>query len=145
MGLDMYLMKHIWIGGEYEHRNVTGSVDINADGKRLQMDAKEISEIVCRVGYWRKANQIHKWFVDNVQTGADDCKSYYVSAEQLQKLKTLCQKALDTKDASILPPQDGFFFGGTEFNGWYWGNLRATIAIIEKLPEDGYYYYQSSW
>ena len=28
-------------------------------------------DVTC--AYWRKANQIHAWFVDNVQQGNDDC------------------------------------------------------------------------
>lgn len=35
--------------------------------------------VICRsiwkeIGYWRKANHIHKWFVDCVQDGEDDCE-----------------------------------------------------------------------
>ena len=42
------------------------------------------------VGYWRKANAIHKWFVDNVQDGIDDCGYYEVSQEQLENLLHIC-------------------------------------------------------
>ena len=28
------------------------------------------------IGYWRKSNQIHKWFVDNIQEGVDNCATY---------------------------------------------------------------------
>ena len=35
------------------------------------------------VGYWRKANQIHNWFVQNVQGGEDDCGIYEVSQAKL--------------------------------------------------------------
>lgn len=38
------------------------------------------------VAEWRKANQIHKWFVDNVQGGKDDCGYYEVEPEQLEEL-----------------------------------------------------------
>ena len=37
-------------------------------------------EVTC--AYWRKSNQIHKWFVDNVQGGEDNCGDYYVSHEK---------------------------------------------------------------
>lgn len=33
------------------------------------------------VGYWRKANAIHAWFVKNVQGGVDNCQSHEVSKE----------------------------------------------------------------
>ncbi len=51
--------------------------------------------------YWRKANHIHKWFVDNVQEGNDDCGTYDVSIEQLTELRDLCKKVLDT--ANLVP------------------------------------------
>jgi hypothetical protein len=44
--------------------------------------------------YWRKANQIHRWFVDNVQEGNDDCKEYYVDEDTLQELVNKCKEAL---------------------------------------------------
>lgn len=45
--------------------------------------------------YWRKANAIHKWFVDNVQGGNDDCGTYEVYPEQLSELRDLCKQVLD--------------------------------------------------
>jgi hypothetical protein len=42
------------------------------------------------VGYWRKANQIHRWFVENVQDYEDDCGYYEVDREQLEQLLDAC-------------------------------------------------------
>lgn len=99
--------------------------------------------------YWRKANQIHRWFVENVQNGVDNCAMYYVSKESLYKLKELCEKVLeDTSLApSYLPTQSGFFFGSTDYDSFYFDGLKYTIEKInELLKEDyDYYKYQSSW
>ena len=46
--------------------------------------------IIEEVGYWRKANAIHKWFVDNIQDGEDDCGYYEVAPEQLEELLNIC-------------------------------------------------------
>ena len=46
------------------------------------------------VAYWRKANQIHQWFVENVQGGEDECKPHYVNREQLGDLRQLCLRVL---------------------------------------------------
>lgn len=48
------------------------------------------NSIYDEIAYWRKANQIHKWFVDNVQGGEDDCGNYEVSEEQLRDLLAAC-------------------------------------------------------
>lgn len=47
-------------------------------------------------GYWRKANQIHNWFVENVQGGVDDCASYIVSREQIEELLDICVQVKDS-------------------------------------------------
>lgn len=147
MGLDMYLRKHVYIGGKFEHRNARGVVEIDLDvpEEHFKFDPKDISEIVLEVGYWRKANQIHKWFVDNCQNGVDECQLTYVPFEKLQELKGLCERALAENDHSLLPTQGGFFFGSTEIDDYYWDDLRDTIKIIEPLKDDHCYYYHSSW
>jgi len=48
------------------------------------------------VGYWRKANAIHKWFVDNVQNGEDDCQRYDVTPAQLTELLVTVNTVLDS-------------------------------------------------
>lgn len=49
------------------------------------------------VGYWRKANHIHNWFVENIQDGKDDC-SYHreVTEDDLHELLDVCQRVLDS-------------------------------------------------
>jgi len=105
-------------------------------------------EVTC--AYWRKANQIHKWFVDNVQGGEDNCGEYYVSHEKLKSLLDLVNKALAERDPNLLPPQAGFFFGGTDIDEWYWQDLKNTKAKLDRvfaLPEMSKlsFYYTSSW
>ncbi len=90
MGLDMTLVKKIYIGGNYKHRNIKGIIKITKDEKPIKIDLNKVLEVTEIVGYWRKANHIHKWFVDNIQDGEDDCKEYYVSTEKLKELKSLC-------------------------------------------------------
>ena len=48
------------------------------------------NQIYESVGYWRKANAIHKWFVENVQDDNDDCGYYEVSKKQLEELLEVC-------------------------------------------------------
>lgn len=51
------------------------------------IDHKNLNE----VAYWRKSNMIHKWFVENVQEGDDDCGYYEVSKEKLLELIHKCE------------------------------------------------------
>ena len=85
MGLDMYLSrKHfIWSSDRGE---------VKITGTKSRIDGSKVKYIIEEAGYWRKANQIHNWFVNNVQGGEDDCKPYYVDKEDLQKLLDLCKQ-----------------------------------------------------
>ena len=152
MGLDMYLTMKYYIGAEYEWNKITGTVDIYADGQKIPIELKDVKSISVEVAYWRKVNQIHKWFVDNVQAGEDDCREYYVSDEQLKELIAICKKVLENHDLAdeLLPTQDGFFFGPTEYAEYYYQCLEDTIAQLSKLDLSGEnykisYYYDSSW
>lgn len=102
----MYLSKKTYIGGNYEHNNVTGSIDLRKgkDNIPVVIDLKRLTYIEEEVGYWRKANHIHKWFVDNVQDGKDDCGTYEVTDEQLTELLSICKRvkeATQLKDSVI--------------------------------------------
>ena len=65
MGLDMYLKgkKFLWTDERKK---------LKVSGVKLPKGV-EISGIEFNVGYWRKANAIHNWFVENVQKYDDDC------------------------------------------------------------------------
>jgi hypothetical protein len=48
----------------------------------------------------------------------------------------------------LLPTQSGFFFGSTEFDEWYWQDVKSTIEIIDKclkMDDTWSFKYQSSW
>lgn len=101
MGLDMHLTRKHYIGAEFDFRGVKGTVDITIRDKKVPINFNRISYICEEVCYWRKANQIHNWFVQNVQDGEDNCQDYYVSIEQLQELLDTCKKV---KEKAILVP-----------------------------------------
>lgn len=158
MGLDMYLEKRTYVKNwDFMGKPELHEVTVKLGGKvRKDIDKKKISSIVEEAAYWRKANQIHRWFVENVQEGKDDCGSYRVDIEQLKKLVDICETVLaaknDTLSATLLPPMQGFFFGSYEFDDWYYENVSNTIDMlkeciinhtVDKGSED--YYYQSSW
>ena len=48
------------------------------------------------VAYWRKANAIHNWLVENVQYGEDNCYPHEISKEQLEELRATCRKVLES-------------------------------------------------
>jgi hypothetical protein len=156
MGLDMYLNKKKHVGWNYEHVREELGAEL-PDLSHFGIDVNKVSVIEEQAMYWRKANAIHKWFVDNVQKGVDDCGEYYVSLEQLEELLQAVHMELEIKDndelgtpGSYLPPQEGFFFGTYGLDDWYYANLEETYKVLKQIINKGderfvSYYYQSSW
>ena len=78
MGLDMYLHKKVYVQNwEHTPEERRSKVDVSVGGNKI--DTKKAKFVIIQAGYWRKANQIHQWFVDNVQEGVDNCSEYYVT------------------------------------------------------------------
>jgi hypothetical protein len=150
MGLDMYLEKRTYVK-QWDHQSAEEKheVVVTKGGQPTKIDPKKVKYIIEEAGYWRKANQIHRWFVENVQDGIDNCGDYYVGSEKLTELLELCKKveADHSLAESLLPSASGFFFGGTEYDEWYFEDIKNTIAILEEALADkhGDFYYSSSW
>lgn len=165
MGLDMYL---------YAKKYVSQSMDIDPDGNTYEdilsvlgisnsdLGAPDYGSLSVSVKaiQWRKANAIHGWFVKNVQDGEDDCGSYEVSRTDLSNLRTACERVLADHSLAeeLLPPTEGFFFGGYELDEWYFRDLEQTKKSLDKIlaptspfstsPETlrGWWFeYSSSW
>ena len=125
---------------------------VNAAGVATLVDVESIYgvDVSVNVAYWRKSNQIHNWFVINVQRGEDDCGEYYVSHNKLKELVNTCTLAITNKDPNLLPPREGFFFGSTDVDEYYWADIMDTITQLQPILdrpdfENLSFFYQSSW
>ena len=155
MGLDMYLDK-IYHVSEFDKTengvidkiyNFVGVKDSSQNYKHLEVKFPAI--------YWRKSNQIHAWFVKEVQGNQDDCKNYEVDISHLKQLLGIIKAQLKNKKEIILRPQSGFFFGSTDIDDYYWKDLERTKKDLEReikfyeaemaLGRSWYYEYRSSW
>jgi len=163
MGLDMYLTRRVYVGANFEHNQKEGDkVVING----VNYPVNQITELCFKAAYWRKANHIHNWFVENVQDGVDDCKEHYVRIDQLEALLQDCKDSLtylttaeyesdstgkvykNIDEGKLIPTTSGFFFGSTEYDEYYEDQLKYTIEVIEKelkREDECDYYYNSSW
>lgn len=88
------------------------------------------------VGYWRKSNQIHNWFVENVQDGEDDCGTYKVGIKKLTELLKTVETVLEsiqTRKAKVVTGRKC----GPDTNGWEDiledGELIIDPTVAEEL------------
>lgn len=147
MGLDMYLNAKQYLSEYDSEEKVLGE----SIAESVKSPFGPVKEITVEAGYWRKANAIHKWFVDNCQRGVDECQETYVDREDLGKLLAVVNQVLDDNSlaSELLPPQSGFFFGSTEIDEYYIEELKYTKELLEKIlssSDDKWeFYYRSSW
>ena len=169
MGLDMYLEIR---------KNEYRSKYFKDKGSDLALEyPKDITEFIpnltdltisrqtnYEVGYWRKANHIHNWFIQNCAerdahgNPIDNGRPIEITVDKLEKLLDTCKKVLADHSLAkkLLPTVDGFFFGSTEYDEDYFRDVESTVEIIEpvlkfakhKLEIEDYVwrvYYQASW
>jgi hypothetical protein len=157
MGLDMYLFAKNYLSKfdreESEILSKVLGVFPELEGYRGGEKYSTVGTVSLEitVGYWRKANHIHRWFLNNCAEGEEDnCQRIYVSREKLEELRDTCRRVLEFRHLAEnqLPTQEGFFFGGTAYDEYYYSENERTIALIEealKLPEGYTFTYQASW
>jgi hypothetical protein len=139
----MYLSARRYIS-KYDDENESNNLDNLYPGRH-------VNRVTFEVGYWRKANAIHNFFVENCQGGKDECQETYIDPDDLKSLLLTVNDVLAdrSKAMELLPPVSGFFFGSTEIDDWYFEYLERTKNIIEDALsgkyEDCDFYYQSSW
>jgi hypothetical protein len=182
MGLDMYLSanKYVSASDYFDKDHPIMFNEILKTAKLEHLPATEFGSLIVKknVGYWRKANAIHGWFVDNVADGVDNCQELHVGKEQLESLRSDCIKALanpdrkyeitsnkvfyllcdylNSLDQELTPdtyenpvkPTDGFFFGDSDLDDYYYEQLEYTIDLISsllELPDELSFTYVASW
>lgn len=158
MGLDMYLYvsnyesKTKWNNNKVSIRDFYPKELYYLATKHYKYNFLS-KETTYQIGYWRKANHIHSWFVHNCGNDIDECQKMYVSLEDLKKLLSACEKVKANHDLApqLLPTQNGFFFGGTEYDEDYFYDIDYTISLLKRVinflkKNDTYEcYYRASW
>jgi hypothetical protein len=100
--------------------------------------------IMQQVADWRKANQIHEWFVENIQDGEDDCQYHReVTESDLEKLLDTCKTVL--KSCVLV---DGKLKNGEHMENGKWvadyidGKVVEDTSIAEELlpSQSGFFF-----
>jgi hypothetical protein len=151
MGLDMYLEKCNRKAWGYKDFDIE---DIKQNKPKLYEELKPYihqrgselfrwESLFEEVGYWRKASAIHKWFVDNVQNGEDDCCYHEVTKEQLENLLRICKTV-----KSLSELKNGWVKNGERFENGMWcpmfeeGQTIVNSEVAAKLlpTQSGFFF-----
>jgi hypothetical protein len=142
----MYLRARRYVSG---YQRINTDAEMNEWERQIDLfqmqdfvtDASPHGYVEFCIGYWRKAHDVHSWFVRNVQGGVDECQPTRVSREQLEQLRTESLRVLADL-GHISPDEDSEL-------GWAKYQYRQTVDQIDKalkLDEDHWeIIYQSSW
>lgn len=145
MGLDMYLNASRYLEGSWDLCENEEDIKLfNGCLESAGLTKADLRQyggggnLELTIAYWRKANAIHNWFVEEVQGGVDDCQPYDVSREKLTELRDECKFVLEHKEdaAARLAPRAGFFFGGTEIEEDYFGDLQLTVDQLTRILDN---------
>ena len=101
MGLDMYLSKKTYVKRwSHQEKKDQFTVTIKRGTKKFTgINPERVSYIVEEIAYWRKANQIHGWIVNNGDEITEDVK-YNLDSEKIQELVETCKKVLEILNTS---------------------------------------------
>jgi len=162
MGLDMYLdaRKSLYVSKYMDDSNGEIKLELPDELKGFEgiWHGVITQDTNYGIGYWRKANHIHRWFVEHCGNGVDECQDMYIEQEDLEQLLETCTKVLEDHSLAktLLPTQDGFFFGGTDYDEYYFRDTEytkkvceAAIALLKSEADNKQYryqiHYQASW
>lgn len=150
MGLDMYLEARFYLPPYDEaiepiRKAVGDAIGYSPKMGRPNNDPTllEVVAVSVRVGYWRKCEPLHQWFVKTVQEGHDDCRPAFVSAGVLAELEEQLDQASDDSASA------SEHFTVEEGGSLEVGEVDYTLEIIhhaKRLQQQGWdIYYRASW
>jgi len=183
MGLDMYLHRNLdqkaLLNDKKVLFNIAPAIEADQNDEKATALNNTIIEaltpaddiynttVSVLAGYWRKANAIHNWILNKTNED-DNCQNIDISKETLQAFlvdinHVLISRESESEDEAesialeTIPPTEGFFFGDSDIDDYYYESLVDTKHIIEKelrlekeLTEAGFEFaiswtYRASW
>ncbi|MCQ6659734.1 hypothetical protein [Leuconostoc citreum] len=99
----------------------------------LQAEHKQTGEVRL-VHSWRKANQIRQWFVTRFDQDDDVQLKITLTGDDIDALISDIEQVLGDKQLApnLLPTSSGFFFGSTDYDTYYFGELKDTLQYLKN-------------
>ena len=112
------------------------------------------TETSYQIGYFRKFNALHSYIVKTFADGIDNCQDIYLYKEDVEQIKKILDDVLEAnteeKAKELLPTQSGFFFGGTDYDEYYFEDVKDAADLMQNILdnfdfENYQLVYEASW
>ena len=124
------------IGYNYDWKTrATTIVPVSVDAFEVAKD-RVLNDVCAKYdAYFHKVNFLFKYFEDNGSM-ADECYAP-VTTEDLEDIIARCDRILKAKDEETahaeLPTQSGFFFGSTDYDDWYFYDVKDCKKQLKRF------------
>ena len=164
MGLDMYFYARKTTYKSFSKWDKSGKVDETNYPEDLKTFSDYIydrnfksaeTETRYQIGYFRKFNALHSYIVKTFANGVDECQDIILYKEDVEQIKKVLDEVLNAhqqveKAKELLPTQSGFFFGGTDYDEFYFDDVKDAAGLMQNLLdnfdfENYQLIYQASW
>jgi len=139
----MYLHKVTYVRNWQHDKENSFEVTVTKDGNKVDhINSGKINTVKEEAIYWRKANAIHNWFVNNVQDGIDDCGTHEVPFDDLKELLNICEHVLvllENKETKVIQEWAGYKNGGKFYRDL---KVYEDCDVINELlpPTAGFFF-----
>ena len=164
MGLDMYFYARKTTYKSFSKWDESNSVDETNYPEDLKTFSDYIydrnfksvqTETRYQIGYFRKFNALHSYIVKTFADGIDNCQDIILYKEDVEQIKKVLDDVLNAhqqveKAKELLPTQSGFFFGGTDYDEYYFEDVKDAADLMQSFLdnfdfENYQLVYQASW
>ena len=107
-----------------------------------------------QIGYFRKFNALHGYIVKTFADGVDECQEILLHKKDIEQIKKVLDEVLEAnteeKAKEILPTQSGFFFGSTDYDEFYFEDVKDAADLMQNFLDNFDFesyqlVYQASW
>jgi len=85
--------------------------------------------------YFRKVNFLIPFVESKIGCTVENCETVKLTKDNLVELVDRCKEVLadHSKAEKLLPTRDGFFFGGTDYDEWYFDDVKEVQDKVSDL------------
>lgn len=135
MGLDQYISAHIYVPLKKIEDAIAGTPAI---AKRLNTEGHG-AVVRVQIAQFRKFNALHGYIKKRV--GEIENLQEVPINDLIDEMYEDCKLILATKDSKDgnadaiqrMPPTEGFFFGSTEVDRWYYNDMKELHDLLSDL------------